>query len=516
MSQWWTDEDGVYHISGVRAGNKQASATTNTDPFASRWSDIKKDLTSLHPNFKRKATRLEKRDGTAAVQYDTAYITVYGMFDVITPPYNLDELARYYEVSFANHAAVDTKVANIVGLGYHWELSPDAVSKIDSKETDKQRQAARNRIERLKVGLDQILDDMNDTDTFIATMEKVITDLEATGNGYLEIGRKANGQIGYIGHIPALTIRVRRKRDGFCQIVGRDVVYFRNFQEDNPNPLTTDPNPNEIIHFKLYSPLNTYYGVPDAVASGQAIVGDQYANQYNIDYFQNKAVPRYVVIVKGAHLDQESEEKLFRFLQTDLKGSNHRTLYIPLPPDNDQTKVEFKMEAVETGVQEGSFEKYHKQNRNDILTAHQVPLSKIGMADSGSAEALASDRTFKEQVARPKQRQIEKKLNKIVKEFTDILVLKLNELTLTDEMAQAQIHERYLRNQAVTPNEVRDELGKPPIPGGDEVVELSPRQAADAKNNQQGSDQRATDRENNSSDSPTTVSGRNPKGQGSK
>ena len=138
------------------------------------------------------------------------------------------------------------------------------------------------------------------------------------------------------------------------------------------------------------------------------------------------------------------------------------------------------------------------------------------MADSGSAEALASDRTFKEQVARPKQRQIEKKLNKIVKEFTDILVLKLNELTLTDEMAQAQIHERYLRNQAVTPNEVRDELGKPPIPGGDKVIELSPRQAADAKNNQQGSDQRATDRENNSSDSPTTVSGRNPKGQGSK
>ena len=74
----------------------------------------------------------------------------------------------------------------------------------------------------------------------------------------------------------------------------------RNFQEDNPNPLTTDPNPNEIIHFKLYSPLNTYYGVLDAIASGQANCGDQYANQYNIDYFQNKAIPRYVVIVIGA------------------------------------------------------------------------------------------------------------------------------------------------------------------------------------------------------------------------
>ena len=515
MTGWWVDEDGNYNIVGVRTDNA-VTEKVDEDPFAQNWSKSRSTLNNLSPNFKRRATRLEKRDGTSSITVDQSYITVYGMFDVITPPYDLEELARYYEISFANHAAVDTKVANTVGLGYHWELSADAISKVDAKETDKQRAAARRKIERLKVGLDLILDDLNDTDTFISTMEKVITDLESTGNGYLEVGRKSNGQIGYVGHVPALTIRVRRHRDGFCQIVGRDVVYFRNFQSDNPNPITNDPNPNEIIHFKTYSPLNTYYGVPDAIAAGQAIVGDQYANQYNIDYFQNKAVPRYIVTVKGAHLDPKSEEKLFRFLQTDLRGQNHRTLYIPLPPDNDQTKVEFKMEAIESGVQEGSFEKYHKQNRNDILMAHQVPLSKIGMGDMGTAEALSSDRTFKEQVARPKQRQIEKIINKIVKEFTDVVVLKFNELTLTDEMAQSQIFEKYLRNQVYTPNEVRDKLGEPPRPGGDDVIELSPRQAADAKNESQGSDQRATDRSNNQSDSPTTVSGRNPQGEGRK
>jgi PBSX family phage portal protein len=515
MTGWWVDEDGSYSITGVRSEPTQ-EVKVNNDPFAKRWSDVKGELNGLSPNFKRRATRMEKRDGSAAIMVDQSYVTVYGLFDIITPPYDLEELARYYEVSFANHAAVDTKVANTVSLGYHWELSADAISKVDAKETDKQRSSARKKIERLKVAMDQKLDEMNETDTFIATMEKIITDLEATGNGYLEVGRKSNGQIGYLGHVPSLTMRVRRQRDGFCQIVGKEVVYFKNFGADNPNPITNDPNPNEIIHFKTYSPLNTYYGVPDAIAAGQAMVGDQYANQYNIDYFQNKAVPRYVITVKGAHLDPKSEEKLFRFLQTDLRGQNHRTLYIPLPPDTDQSKVEFKMEAIENGVQEGSFEKYHKQNRNDILMAHQVPLSKIGMGDMGTAEALSSDRTFKEQVARPKQRQIEKVINKIVKEFTDVVVLKFNELTLTDEMAQSQIFEKYLRNQVFTPNEVRDKLGEAPRPGGDKVVELSPRQAADAKNESSGSDQRATDRQNNQSDSPTTVSGRNPKGEGRK
>jgi hypothetical protein len=40
-----------------------------------------------------------------------------------------------------------------------------------------------------------------------------------------------------------------------------------------------------------------------------------------------------------------------------LKSQSHRTLYIPLPGDTDNNKVEFKMEPIENGIQEGSFER---------------------------------------------------------------------------------------------------------------------------------------------------------------
>jgi hypothetical protein len=85
---------------------------------------------------------------------------------------------------------------------------------------------------------------------------------------------------------------------------------------------------------------------------------------------------------------------------------------------------------------------------------------------------------------------------------------------LTDENAQSQIDEKYLRNQVLTPNEVREKLGMPARDGGDEVIELNPRQAADAENEREGSDSRAQDRTNNASDSDATVRGRNPKGEG--
>jgi PBSX family phage portal protein len=346
-------------------------------------------------------------------------------------------------------------------------------------------------------------------------MEKVYTDVQATGNGYIEVGRTVNGQIGYIGHIPATTVRVRRLHDGFVQMISNKVVYFRNFGASNKNPLTQDTRPNEIIHIKDYSPLNTFYGVPDIISAMPSLIGDGFASQYNVDYFQNKAVPRYIVTLKGAQLSSEAEDKLFRFLQTGMKSQNHRTLYIPLPGDSDMNKVEFKMEPIEAGVQEGSFHQYRQQVRDDILIAHQVPLSKLGGGEASNiAAALAQDRTFKEQVARPAQRNLEKILNKIVREKTDVLEFKFNELTLTDELAQSQILTNYVKNQIMAPNEARDALNLPQRPESDKMITPTARQATDSNANNQQNRTRDAERQQAQADNTATTSGRNPKGEG--
>ena len=520
----------------------------NQDPFNKSWDDIK-NLNGLDTNFKRRSTRMAKNmaygyqtrtDNSVANdpsnQYMSSALAVasglddaaskeinpgqvfrngYGMFDVITPPWNLYELANYYDTSFANHAAIDAKVENIVGLGYDFEISPRTMSRLEANSDSAAVDRARSRIERLKIEMRDWLETLNDEESFTHTLTKFYTDVQATGNGYLEVGRTTKGKIGYIGHIPATTMRARRLRDGYVQIIGNKVVYFRNFGATNKNPITTDPRPNEIIHYKEYSPLNTFYGVPDIMSAITSLHGDQLASQYNIDYFGNKGVPRYVVTLKGAQLSADAEDKMFRFLQNSLKGQNHRTLYIPLPGDSDNSKVEFKMEPIENGVQEASFKEYRKQNRDDILIAHQVPLSKIGGgSDTSIANALSQDRTFKEQVSRPAQNNLAKMINKIIKEETDVIEFKFNELTLTDEIAQSQILERYVKNQIMVPNEAREMLGLPQRPDGDSPFVMSSRQATDARANSAQARQRDTERQNNQSDSPATISGRNAQGEG--
>jgi PBSX family phage portal protein len=424
------------------------------------------------------------------------------------------ELANFYDTSFANHAAIDAKVENVVGLGYRFDISDRTSLRLETSSDEQASSRARKRIERMKIELRDWLENLNDDDSFTKTMEKVYIDLEATGNGFIEIGRTVEGDIGYLGHIPATTVRVRRLNDGFLQIIGQQVVYFRNFGAKNQNPVTVDTRPNEIIHLKQYSPLNTFYGVPDIVAAFPSLIGDKLASQYNIDYFENKAVPRYIITLKGAKLSADAEDNMFRFLQTGLKSQSHRTLYIPLPGDTDQNKVEFKMEPIENGIQDGSFKEYRKQNRDDILIAHQVPISKLGGSDSGIAAALSQDRTFKEQVSRPAQHHLEKIINKIIKEKTDILELRFNELTLTDEIAQSQILERLVKTQIMMPNEAREALDLPQTKDGDTPFVMSPGQANDAQSNATSNRQRDTERVNNQSDGPATIAGRNPKGEG--
>jgi len=523
-----------YISASLNTQDEKENAFKEQDPFNKSW-DTLKDFSGLEQNFRRRTVRnlnkfadvnnaayLDSANvtptgvdaGSKQINPGTVYRNGYGLFDVITPPYNLYELANFYDTSFANHAAIDAKVANIVGLGYSFEVTDRTMLSFEGKEqsaTDK----ARKRIERMKLEMRDWLENLNDDDSFTKTMEKVYTDVESTGNGYLEIGRTVNGDIGYVGHIPSTTIRVRRLRDGYMQIISQKIVYFRNFGATNPNPVTEDPRPNEIIHIKEYSPLNTFYGIPDIIAALPSLIGDQLASQYNIDYFENKAVPRYVVTLKGAKLSGEAEDKMFRFLQTGLKAQSHRTLYIPLPGDTDQNKVEFKMEPIENGIQDGSFKEYRKQNRDDILVAHQVPISKLGGTDSAAiAASIAQDRTFKEQVSRPAQGHLNKVINKIIKEKTDILELKFNELTLTDEITQSQILERYVKTQVMMPNEAREAIGLPQHPDGDTPFEMSPRQATDARANAAGNRARDTERNNSQSDGPATVTGRNPQGEG--
>ena len=526
------EDDEGFIISGRDIGldNLIQQSIIETDDFKKPTEEILK-YKGIHPNFKRNVKRRLEKAISPGGTYKTPVNGIsgddaeskqildlqygYGLFDVIEPPYNPVTLAKVYEVSSANYAAINAKVANIVGLGYKLDYTLKTKQKLESMNDQDKVAKVRRKLEGAKQEVLDWLDTRNDTDTFTSTLTKVYLDLESTGNGYIEIGRKTTGEIGYIGHIPSATMRVRRLRDGYVQVVGGNFAYFKNFhnQEELSVPFGSDPRPNEIIHIYNYTPTNTYYGIPAIVSAQNAMAGNEFASKFNLEYFENKATPRYIFWVKGAKLSRDAEAKLFEFFQNNLRGQSHRTLVVPLPGDEAGSKVDVKMEAVENGVQEGSFDKYRKSNLQEILMAHRVPMSKIGSAEGISlAAAKDADKTFKEQVTRPAQDVLQKKIQGIISEKTDLFKLVFNELTLTDEDTQSKIDERYLRMQVILPNEVRTRLNLPPIPSGNEPVKLNAQQAADQTAQATGNRQRDQQRQGNAGDGETGQ--RNPQGDG--
>lgn len=502
-------------IESVKLLNKREEVAESTDPFDFPAEDLKK-YEGIRPGAKRSITNTLKKSytgkgNTGSKRIDEKEIVGYDIFKAARPPINLYSFAKLYEMSAGHYAAVNAKTANIVGLGFNFVESRKTKRTLERVDDEKKLNKLRRKLDEHRDGLFDLVEELNDEDTFIEMLSKVWKDYETTGNGYIEVGRSMDGSIGYVGHIPSPTLRVRILRDGFVQIVNGKVQFFRNYgDQKTQNPYGSN-DVNEIIHLKKYSPTNTFYGMPDIIAAQQAVAGNEYSSQYNLDFFENKAVPRYVITLKGASLGPKAESDLLKFFETGLKGQNHRSIFIPLPPDTADNKVEFTMKPIETGVQEASFSTYRKENLADILMAHRVPITKVSSGAAASvAVAQDADKTFKEQVCAPEQRILEKKLNKIIKEFTDAFELKLDEMTLTDEKTRAQIFDLLLKTGVYTRNEVRAVLGMPGIDGGDEIIDMN-------KNNTQMAEQRAnrerdTTRQTNATDSQGQ--GRNPKGSG--
>jgi hypothetical protein len=115
---------------------------------------------------------------------------------------------------------------------------------LESNDNDSARDKARKRIERMKIEMRDWIENLNDEESFTNVMMKVLTDYEATGNGYLEIGRTVRGEIGYVGHIPATTMRARSNALASARVIV--LCLFTLVMRIKPEAIADAAAPNNI------------------------------------------------------------------------------------------------------------------------------------------------------------------------------------------------------------------------------------------------------------------------------
>lgn len=438
---------------------------------------------------------------------------VYGISadDLAEPLYNQMQLVNLNEISYVRNACINAIARNTVGLGYRIKkVDPDS----ELYDTDEISEKIKKQLEAWA---------SRDEKTFTELMFAVKYDEETTGNGYIEVSRNRRGEIDGLYHVPAYTMRLRRDRAGYVQEKGMNKVAFYRFGDkvklisDGSIKYLPDREDsiNEIIHFKLYSPRDLYYGVPRDTGTYVTIAGDEQARNHNVKFFTHSAVPDLIIAfeVDESALEKEFGDQPVRIdvpddfkfavmehFRRSLSSQSFEPGIFYLPQG-----VKMNLERISQGQKDAGWVNYRKENRAEIRMAFGVPPVILGDTEgSGYATAAIEKGIFLEQIISPEQLRYSERLMgllwpemlgvhpevpapvinekgemepKDVVDVTppggtgidpDVWRLEFTKMAVMDQISVAQTHNIYGALGVLNKNEMRQDIGRKPIEEGDE------------------------------------------------
>ncbi len=413
------------------------------------------------------AVKQNKADQTQEIQPQNR-----GAFQgLITPPLDPDNLSLMLQLSTPHFRSVKAKAGDSVKRG--WSL--EAVEGVQQSEQNK------------RTLLDFFSRPSSSGQTLGDTLEAYVMDYEAIGYAGLELVEDSTGLPIQLNHIPAKTLkrhkdfsRIQHSRDNketWFKRAGTDIEV--NAKTGELGDFEFSQRGNKLLWINKYHPSSDYYGMPDITPALKAVTGDLFQKEFNLDFFENGAIPAYMVIIEGAELDETLEQLLEDFFTNELKGvgNTQRTMILPIPIEG----VKVTIEKITPVVNEGSFRLYHEQNQDEILQADGVPPTRAFLHKSGSFgrdQSRELNKNYKEAEIEPLQNTIEAQINiHIILAgfgFKD-WVFKLKPLFFEDRELLAQAAERLKKTESLSTNEIRRILspivsgGLEPVEGGEDV-----------------------------------------------
>lgn len=315
--------------------------------------------------------------------------------------------------------------------------------------------------------------------TFGEGMGQVWTDYEALGNGYLEIVPTVKGEEpAELSHVPAPETWIRLDGLGFVQQKAGEYAHFRKwgvpeerFQDlHDKDPLKRD-GVTSIIHFSRYFPWSPFYGIPSIMPAWNRLALAVLESEYNLQFFNNNAIPDYAVILDGDWEDN-AEDTIREYFRTHLKGQAHKTLAMRTPTGG---KITFE-KLTSDNAKEGSFRLLRTDCRDEILHAHGVPPSKVGIVETGRLGGNAANEQiteYKLSIVDPGREKVTGRLNRLIEVgFAADLKFEFEEYFIDDVARNATVDGAYLDRRVLTPNEVRAKRfpDLEPLEGGDEPL----------------------------------------------
>lgn len=369
---------------------------------------------------------------------------IAGKTNVINPPYNLTELHRLQQLNNTLMQCITAMEINIHASGYTI-LSKDP----DKEINEKQAEAAKN-----------FFDEVFPRKSYQTIRRAMARDLEAVGNGYIEVIRNAVGKIVFLNHVDAKSVRlikldnistpqrVEVMREGkslevpmtlrerrFVQIVGSQRVYFKEFGASRPinkfkgfwegefgtpgeeGTIPLDAQGTELIHFKITEDTDTPYGIPRWINQVPSVLGSRKAEEFNLNFFDSGGLPPAIIFIEGGGMTSNIRDQLNRYLKGKGSDSSQMAIVELFSTAGTLDKAgKVKVNVERFGPQDDSmFEKYDERSEERVRGAFRLPPIFVGKGDGANfATAFASYVTAETQVFLPERNEHDEMINLLI------------------------------------------------------------------------------------------------------
>ena len=395
----------------------------------------------------------------------------------LNPKYDPYELVQLLDI-YTYHAACVEAVA-IDSTGVNFTLKP--VEDMETVDAEKERFL-------------EVL--YNSTPSINTQLQRMVYDRRSIGYGAIEVIRQdtSKSDIKRLKHIPSQTLRRHTDQKRVIQFTptGKKVwfvIYGKNYDgkgklcdvgaddgEFYPyNSLPEDKRANELLWTQEYAPGTNYYGRPPIISCLQSISAGISATKYNTSFFKNYGMPKFAVLVTGdfADYDVDPSDESYDVTQTlryrisqqikEVIKNPHSAICITIPSEGEEGNVDLKITPLSVQQEDGSFRMLRKDTRDEVINAHHVDPSRLGIYDAGNLNgnnSQATQTSYKYGTIAPIKAECESLINQIGAELgVNSWKFSIEEVSPIDYTKDLTLAEFLFQRGAMTIKDLIDNFG---------------------------------------------------------
>ena len=227
-------------------------------------------------------------------------------------------------------------------------------------------------------------------------------------------------------------------------------------------------DPENMVLIKEFNPKELFKGLGTTYAAASAINADNYARDWNRDFFKNGARVDGIIYKDGNMTQAEYKEIKDKWRdQYQGLGKSHRTAVLG---------GGLKYEAMGMSQADMDFVNLRTFSRDEILALYRVPKTVLGVTDGTATRATAetTEYVFMKETIKPKMQKLVEILNEYILPMygidTDEMFFTFTDPVPQNQELALQKYANGLVNGWMSPNEVRSLEGLPPVENGDAVM----------------------------------------------